>query len=216
MWLRGTEVGYVFPNDHGVTVIAYMATKDKLDEFRGNANTALEHGLSRLPDYPDLTAAQSLEDTILVKDYPNLWRVPTTGNVAFVGDALMSIDPIWGVGYGFAFQAAEWLVDAVAPALKKGQPPEPALKQYSKKIQRQFRGHRFLINDYARRRGFNPLERLMFSAAAKDKEFSQHTHAFGARIIGPTRFLSPMALLRAIWINLTRPVSVSAEPTAPV
>jgi menaquinone-9 beta-reductase len=73
-----------------------------------------------------------------------------------------------------------------------------------------------LINDYARRRGFNPLERLMFSAAAKDKEFSQHTHAFGARIIGPTRFLSPMALLRAIWINLTRPVSVNAEPTAPV
>jgi menaquinone-9 beta-reductase len=216
MWLRGTEVGYVFPNDHGVTVIAYMATKDKLDEFRGDANTALEHSLSRLPDYPDLTAAQPLGDTILVKDYPNLWRVPTTGNVAFVGDALMSIDPIWGVGCGFAFQAAEWLVDAVAPALKKGQPPEPALKQYSKKVERQFRGHRFLINDYARRRGFNPLERLMFSAAAKDKDFSQHTHAFGARIIGPARFLSPMALLRAMWINLTRPVSVSAEPTAPV
>jgi hypothetical protein len=90
------------------------------------------------------------------------------------------------------------------------------MKQYSKKVERQFRGHRFLINDYARRRGLNPVERLMFSAAAKDKWFSQHTHAFGARIIGPARFLSPLALLRAIWINLTRPVSVSAEPTAPV
>jgi hypothetical protein len=32
------------------------------------------------------------------------------------------------------------------------------------------------------------LERLTFSAAAKDKEFSQHLQAFGARIIGPARF----------------------------
>ena len=128
----------------------------------------------------------------------------------------MSVDPLWGVGCGFAFQAAGWLVDAVAPALKKGQPPAAALKQYSKKVERQFRGHRYLINDYARRRGLNSIERLMFSAAAKDERFSQHTHAFGARIIGPARFLSPVALLRAIWVNLTRPVPVSAEPNAPV
>jgi menaquinone-9 beta-reductase len=182
MWLRGTEVGYVFPNDNRVTVVAYMATKDKPK----------------------------------VKDYPNLWRAPTVGNVAFVGDALMSIDPLWGVGCGFAFQAAGWLVDAVAPALKKGQRPAASLRQYSRKVERQFRGHRFLINDYARRRGLNPIERLMFSAAAKDSGCSRHTHAFGARIIGPARFLSPVALLRAIWVNLTRPVSVSAEPNAPV
>jgi hypothetical protein len=42
----------------------------------------------------------------------------------------------------------------------------------------------------------------MFSAAAKDKEFSRHVHAFGARMIGVGRFLSPLALMRALWINL--------------
>lgn len=216
MWLRGTEVGYIFPNDDGVTVIAYMATKDKLDEFRADANAALERRMSLFPDSPELSGAEPLGDTLLVKDYPNLWRQPTAGNVAFVGDALMSIDPLWGVGCGFAFQAAEWLVDAVAPAFKQGQSPGLALQRYSKKVAQQFAGHRFLINDYARRRGFNALERLMFSAAAKDKSFSRHTHAFGARMIGPARFLSPAALLRAIWINLARPVSLSAEPNAPV
>jgi len=97
-----------------------MATKDKLDEFRGDANTALERSLSRLPDYPNLSAARPLGDAILVKDYPNLWREPTVGSIAFVRDALMSIDPLWGVGCGFAFQAADWLVEAVAPALKAG------------------------------------------------------------------------------------------------
>jgi 2-polyprenyl-6-methoxyphenol hydroxylase-like FAD-dependent oxidoreductase len=60
MWLRGTEVGYVFPNDNGVMVVAYMATKDKLDEFRVDVTTALERSLSRLPDYPDLTRANHL------------------------------------------------------------------------------------------------------------------------------------------------------------
>jgi len=36
-------------------------------------------------------------------------REPNVGSIAFVGDALMSIDPLWGVGCGFAFQAADWL-----------------------------------------------------------------------------------------------------------
>jgi hypothetical protein len=77
-------------------------------------------------------------------------------------------------------------------------------------------GYRFLINDYARRHGFNTLERLMFSAAAKDKEFSRHVHAFGARMIGVGRFLSPWALMRALWINLRQPPALSAQPGAPV
>ncbi len=216
MWLRGREVGFVFPNDDGVTVITYMATKDLIDEFREDANLALEHRMAQFPDSPDLTTAEPLGDTLLVKDYPNLWRQPIAGNIAFVGDALMSIDPLWGVGCGFAFQSAEWLVDELAPGLKRGESPAPALHRYSQQVTRRFGGHRFLINDYARRRGFNALERLMFSAAAKDKEFSRHVHAFGARTIGVGRFLSPLALMRALWINLRQPLPPSAQPDAPV
>jgi flavin-dependent dehydrogenase len=216
MWLRGPEVGYVFPNDDGVTVIAYMATKDSIDEFRDDANRALERRIAQFPDSPALGAAEPLGDALLVKDYPNLWRRPTTRKVAFIGDALMSMDPLWGVGCGFAFQSAEWLVDALVPALKRGESPGPALRRYERQITRRFGGYRFLINDYARRHGFNTLERLMFSAAAKDKEFSRHVHAFGARMIGVGRFLSPSALMRALWINLRQPAALSAQPDAPV
>src|SRR5262249_40408734 len=172
-------------------------TKDSIDEFRGDANRALERRMAQFLDSPDLGGAEPLGDALLVKDYPNLWLEPTAGNIAFVGDALMSIDPLWGVGCGFAFQSAEWLVDGIAPALKRGEPLAPALRRYARQVTRRFGGHRFLINDYARRRGFNALERLMFSAAAKDKEFSRHVHAFGARLIGVCHFLSPLALLRA-------------------
>jgi menaquinone-9 beta-reductase len=138
------------------------------------------------------------------------------GNIAFVGDALMSIDPLWGVGCGFAFQTAEWLVDTLAPALRQSRPIAPALHCYAKRVSRELNGHRFLILDYSRRRGFNAIERLNFSAAAKDPAASRHLHAFGARLIGPARFLSPGALLRAAWVDLRRPAARSAQPDAPV
>ena len=215
MWFRGGEIGYVFPNDDGITVIAYMATKERLDAFRTDPGKALERSMAVFPDCPELASAEPQGDTLVIKDYPNLWRPPTVRNIAFVGDALMSIDPLWGVGCGFAFQSAEWLVDAIAPALKQGQPLARALKRYTKRIARQLNGHRFIIVDYARRRGFNAIEKLTFSAAAKDTGFSRHLHAYGARMIGPARFLSPAALARAAWINLRRPSSLTAQPSAP-
>ncbi|ASW03369.1 NAD(P)/FAD-dependent oxidoreductase [Paraburkholderia aromaticivorans] len=216
MWLRGPEVGYVFPNDHGITVIAYMATKDKLDGFRANPGEALERSMAGFPDAPDLTSAEPLGNALLVKDYPNLWRRPAVGNIAFVGDALMSIDPLWGVGCGFAFQTAEWLVDALTPALRQERAIAPALHSYAKRVSRELNGHRSLIVDFARRRGLNAIERLNFSAAAKDAAAARHLHAFGARLIGPAKFLSPGALLRAAWVDLRRPAARSAQPDAPV
>jgi hypothetical protein len=63
-------------------------------------------------------------------------------------------------------------------------------------------GHRFLINDFARRRSFNPVERLMFAAAAKDVSMATHLNRFGSRIDGPARFLAPGAILKAALVNL--------------
>jgi 2-polyprenyl-6-methoxyphenol hydroxylase-like FAD-dependent oxidoreductase len=150
-----------------------MATKDKLDGFRTNPGEALDRSMAGFPDAPDLSSAEALGNVLLVKDYPNLWRQPALGNVAFIGDALMSIDPLWGVGCGFAFQTAEWLVDKLAPAPRQGRPIAPALHSYAKRVSREPNGHRFLIVDFARRRGLNAIERLNFSAAAKDAAASR-------------------------------------------
>jgi len=42
----------------------------------------------------------------------------------------------------------------------------------------------------------------MFSAAARDRQMARHLHTFGARLSSPMQFLSPLALLRATWVNL--------------
>jgi hypothetical protein len=55
-----------------------MGTKDLIDEFRSDANRALVSSMAQFPDAPDLSDAEPLGDTLLVKDYPNLWRPPIT------------------------------------------------------------------------------------------------------------------------------------------
>jgi hypothetical protein len=65
----------------------------------------------------------------------------------------MSIDPLWDIRCGSAFQTAEWLVNAVAPVPKQGQPLAFALRRYAKKVSRHMCGHSFLVNDDASWRG---------------------------------------------------------------
>jgi hypothetical protein len=44
----------------------------------------------------------------------------------------------------------------------------------------------------------------MFSAATRDERLAAHVDAFAARLIGPSEFLSPAALARAVRKNLAR------------
>jgi menaquinone-9 beta-reductase len=160
--------------------------------------------LAALPDAPDLKRARPLDRPVLVKDYPSEWRPAVVQGMALIGDAQMSLDPLWGVGCGFAFQTAQWLVDCTASSLRSGAPLAPGLKRYARTVAQRLGGHRFLMVDFAKRRRFNAIERLMFSAAARDRQMARHLHAFGARLTSPMQFLSPRALLRATWVNLRR------------
>ena len=50
-------------------------------------------------------------------DMTNVVNTPTAPGLALIGDAASAVDPLWGVGCGFALQSSEWLADSVAPAL---------------------------------------------------------------------------------------------------
>jgi flavin-dependent dehydrogenase len=203
MWLIGGEAAYSFPNDDGVTVLGWMAPKEALDAVRGRPREALYERFATLPDAPDLARAEPAGPPLVIKDYPNLWRAPVAHGMALVGDALTSVDYLWGVGCGWALQTGEWLADAVGPELAAGDDPEAGLARYARRCAG-LGPHRMLINDFARRRTLNPIERLMFSAAAKDVRMARHLNRFGGRLDGPRQFLAPSALARAAWVNLRR------------
>jgi 2-polyprenyl-6-methoxyphenol hydroxylase-like FAD-dependent oxidoreductase len=221
MWLTGPEAAYIFPNDDGVSVLTWMAPREAFDACHARPLQALLERLRGLPDAPRLQQIEPLAEPMMVKDFPSLWRPAVVRGMALVGDAQQSIDYLWGIGCGWALQSAGLLADAVAPALLAQQPLAAALTDYQKCCRRAFAGHRFLINDFARRQGFNPIERLMFAAAAKDVTMARHVNRFGARIDPPARFLAPTALLRALWVNLRQPLAAAqgtrrdaAMPTA--
>ena len=206
IWMLEPDIGYAFPNGD-VTILSVMPSKEKLPEFRKNLQDNYLAFLNRLPDGPDLSAARQLTDLSGVLNYACVSRRPTAPGLALVGDAAMTSDYLWGTGCGNAFQSAEWLVDATADALHDGGDLNAALDRYRIRHHATLSGHHRLMNDYAGGRGFNPVERLIFSAAVRDRKVGRHVQQFGERRISVKKFLSPTILWRSALVNARMPGS---------
>jgi flavin-dependent dehydrogenase len=123
----------------------------------------------------------------------NVAHEPTASGLALIGDAALAIDPLWGVGCGWALQSAEWLADSVAPALAGSEQLHRGLARYRRRHARALRGHARMIYDYAGGRRMSAPERLLFSAATENERVAAVMEAFATRNIGPAQMM-----LRAI------------------
>jgi 2-polyprenyl-6-methoxyphenol hydroxylase-like FAD-dependent oxidoreductase len=189
-----------FPTDSGHIFYAAMPTKERLPEFREDPAKALVEFVAAIPDAPPIRASRLTEPVQGKLDMTNVAHTPTASGLALVGDAALAIDPLWGVGCGWAFQSAEWLSDAVAPALLGTEPLAQGLKRYRRRHARGLRGHAALMYDYAGGRKISPPERLLFSSAARDERLARTFEAFGTRSIGPARMFAT-TVPRAVYVN---------------
>ena len=124
-----------------------------------------------LPNCPDPAAAERISKILgkLECRTPSAERVGPGSRSS--GDAAMSADPVWGVGCGWAFQSGEWLADELAPAFNNGSSDadlDAGIERYRKRHRRELLGHFLMTSDYATGRRFNPIERMLFSSAARD------------------------------------------------
>jgi menaquinone-9 beta-reductase len=202
MWMTGPEVAYVFPNEDGVSIVAWMAPKGSLNLPRTDLLEALKARIRSLPDAPRLLQAEPVGELLAVKDFPNQWRPPVVRGMALVGDAATSLDYLQGIGCGWALQSAEWLADTVVTDLLARRDLAPGLKAYARTHSNIIGAHRFFINDFAGRLWFNGMEKLLYAAGAKDADFARRMMRVGTRLESPLSLVSPGALLRAVWINL--------------
>lgn len=197
IWMTDPQWAAVFPTDDDLTFYAAMPTKWRLPEFRRDPLGALVTYFADLPEPPPIREGEQVGSVMGKIDMENRVRRPVAPGLALVGDAALAIDPLWGVGCGWAFQSAEWLTEAVAPALRGAEPLGDALERYRRRHARGLRGHTFVMLDYANGRRFNPGERLVFSAAAKDERVARAFEQLGTRQVGPARAFSravPLAL----------------------
>jgi flavin-dependent dehydrogenase len=176
IWFSNPDVAYCFPNEANLTVVAMMPTKDKLAAFRANPEEALISTFDRLPHAPKLRGARRVSDILGMIEMPNHERPPAARGMAFVGDAALTSDPIFGVGCGWALQSAQWLADAVGPALQANGPLEPALQAYATEHRARLKADEMIAGGFQR---------------------------VGGRIMQPKQFFNPATLLRILWVNLT-------------
>ncbi|APE24820.1 MULTISPECIES: NAD(P)/FAD-dependent oxidoreductase [Streptomyces] len=201
-WFLEPDMAYAFPNDDGVTVLAVLPDKKRLPAFREDLEGSFLDFVRALPDAPPVDSAERVSKIIGTIDYPLHSRRPTAPGLALIGDAALTGDPLWGVGCGWALESARWLAEAVAPAVTGRGDLDTSLAAYARTHGRRLRGHQQLAVDFAKARPFNPVERLMFSAAARDPWVARHMHRFASRLIGPLGFLSPVAVAKASLVNL--------------
>lgn len=199
-WFLNPQWAAAFPTDEDLTFYAAMPTKDWLPQFKRDPHRALVDFLANVPEAPPIRAGRLIGPVMGKVDMTNRARKPVAANLALIGDAALATDPLFGVGCGWAFQSAEWLSDSVRPALQGRESLEQGLERYRRRHAKELRGHAFLIHDYSTGRRFNPTERMMWSAAARDEETAVMLERFGTRQAGPARVL-PRLVPRAIAVN---------------
>ncbi|MFF4369482.1 NAD(P)/FAD-dependent oxidoreductase [Streptomyces sp. NPDC001594] len=213
-WFLEPDVAYALPTDDGVTVMGVSPDRKKLPAFRADLENSFMTFLRELPGELPIDAAQRVTKITGTTHYPLYSRRPAGRGLALIGDAATTSDPVWGVGCGWALQSAQWLAEAVGPAVAGQGDLDRALKAYRRRHRRGLRAHQFMIADYAKGRPFNLFERLMFSAAARDADIARHLHRFAARLIGPVQLMNPAAVAKALLVVLRhrgRPQPASRE-----
>ena len=202
MWLLEPDVAYAFPNDDGITVLACMPTKAWLSAFDADRDGTFRRFLGSLPEGPGLQGAEQVSPLMGTRDHPLRRRpaAPVPG-LALVGDAATTSDPLWGIGCGWAFQSAEWLVDSTASALAAGgRGLADGVARY-RRARRHLDWHDRVIADIATGRDLNPVEQSLFAAATRDDHAATVLERFGTRQASVGETMRPRTIRHTRRVN---------------
>ncbi len=208
MWILDPDCAYTFPNEDDLTVVLVGPHRDRVGDFRADLEGAYHRMVNSLPEGPDLRGAE-LQGKLLGKlDLPSVMRPAAKPGLAFVGDAALASDPLWGVGCGWAFQSADWLVQETGDALDDPSRLDAGLERYRRAHRRRLLPHHMMISDISSGRPINPIERRLYRAAARDQVVRHAFERVGSRRSSPAVVLHPRVLARVIAARPRRPSAV--------
>lgn len=202
-WLLDPQFAGAFPTDEDLVLYVAMITKDRLPEFKEDRERALVDFVAAIPDAPPIRQGRRVGPVVGKLEMPNRTRGPIAPGLALVGDAALAIDPLFGVGCGWALQSGEWLADSVSPALRGIESLDGCLRRYRRRHRRGLGEHAALLEDFASGRRLNLGERLTMSAAGRDPQAAALFEALGTRRRQPHQIFLPL-LGRSLAVHARR------------
>jgi flavin-dependent dehydrogenase len=175
LWMLDPAGGAQFPNEDGITVLVAVFPR---------------------PRMADLANAQRTGKIIGKLEVPNVLRAPSRPGLAFVGDAALATDPLFGAGISFALESAERLVDETAEALGDERALDSALRRYARGFALRFWPHHLQMSAISLAKPATPLERLALRRAATDKTMARTMGEVLARERSPIRLWDPRIAVR--------------------
>jgi flavin-dependent dehydrogenase len=205
-WHLQPNLAYAFRNDDDTTLLGILLPKSELRAFKRDPMGNFRRFWDRVPYAPRIGAAAPICELLGIAEIDNQWRPAAAPGLAFIGDAAMVLDPIWGTGCGFAFLSADWLVEQTAGALAGGSHDlralDRGLERYRRQHRRRTRWHYAHISNFAQVRPHSLFERLVFSSATRDAAMANRVMSYFGRTVGPLHLATPAALCRAALVNL--------------
>ena len=198
VWLLDPEGGAQFPTEDDITAVVAGFHRARLPEVRADLEGSYMRHVASFPDGPDLSGAERVSKLIGKIEMPNVIRPAAQPGIAFVGDAALAADPLVGVGITFAFQSAEWLVDATSGALVGGCDLDAALRRYRRRFAWRLGPHHLVIADFATGRKMNAMERLTFRKIPNDPVVARAFADVFTRERSPARLLDPRITARLL------------------
>lgn len=216
IWMMQPDMAYAFPTDAGLTLLCCAPLRDeaRMAAFKADIDGEFLSMMSSLPDAPDLSAARRVGGWQGTSKSQNIKRLPSSPGLAFVGDAALVTDFVWGTGCGFASASAAWLADSIGPVLAGGgsnRSVDAALRSYRRTHRRALILHYLQCASFSSGRPFHVGERLLFRGAAHDDRVARAVSVIGSRTVSPLRALTPAVLARAV-VAPVRDRSIDVEP----
>jgi flavin-dependent dehydrogenase len=210
VWLLDPVGGAAhFPNEDGLSMLVAAFTRAQVPEVRADLETHYLRRLTGLPDGIDLRDAERVSKIMGKLEMPNIIRLRSRLGLAFIGDAALATDPLFGAGISFALQTGQWLADATGEALVAGADLEAALRRYRRRLLLRLGAHHWHIAGYSVGRRLNAPERLLCRRAARDPVVREAFSAFFTRERGPQTLARPLVLGRVL---VPRPDLTGRQP----
>lgn len=199
-WFIGDEWAGAFPTSGGLTGYYLMPKMRRLEEFKADVEGSCLRMIATLPGAPPVDQLELAGPIVGRVDMTNIWRSPIKRGVALIGDAALSIDPLYGVGCGWALQSGEMLAEAVGESLVKGASLDRGLRAYRRRIVFEIYPHGVQGAGYSRGRPLSRMERFVMKRAARDAGVEEQMIRIVTRSVSPFELMGPkrtLQLLRA-------------------